>query len=172
MEAIGRLAGGVAHDFNNLLTVIVGYSEFVHAALPPDSAMAKDVAEILRAASSAASLTRQLLIFSRKDVVHPAVIGLTDVVERIERMLRRIDLLLTDIVMPGLSGRELAARLLESRVDLKVLYTSGYTDEVVALRDIQVNGPDFMRKPYSPESLARKVRESLARKVRALLTEG
>ncbi len=79
-----------------------------------------------------------------------------------ENRERRIDLLLTDIVMPGLSGRELAARLLESRVDLKVLYTSGYTDNVVALRDIQVNGPGFMRKPYSPESLARKVRALLA----------
>jgi CheY-like chemotaxis protein len=75
---------------------------------------------------------------------------------------RRIDLLLTDIVLPGLSGRELAARLLQSRPDLKVLYTSGYTDDVVALRDIQINGPGFMQKPYSPESLARKVRALLA----------
>ena len=75
---------------------------------------------------------------------------------------RRIDLLLTDIVMPGLSGRELAARLHESRADLKVLYTSGYTDDAVALRDIQVNGPGFMQKPYSPEALARRVRTLLS----------
>ena len=75
---------------------------------------------------------------------------------------RRIDQLLTDIVMPGLSGSELAARLLQSRADLKVLYTSGYTDDVAALRDIQINGPGFIQKPYSPESLARHVRARLA----------
>jgi PAS domain S-box-containing protein len=372
MEAIGRLAGGIAHDFNNLLTVIVGYSELISTELAPDNPIREDVGEIQRAASSAESLTRQLLIFSRKDVVQTAVLDLNEIVGRIERMLRRIvgediefivrqardlgrikadagqieqvvmnlvvnardamptggiltlettavelddafarahpgatagafarltvtdtghgmtpdvqaqiftpffttkgpstgtglglatvhgiaqqsggwigvesaigtgtrfsiyfprlaasadlgtgidaaaslpaiasgtilfveddesiralgtrtlrqhgftvvaarhaaealqladdpnrriDLLLTDIVMPGLSGRELAARLHESRPDLKVLYTSGYTDDVVALRDIQVNGPGFMQKPYSPESLARRVRALLS----------
>ena len=74
----------------------------------------------------------------------------------------RIDLLLTDIVMPGLSGRELAERLTEARPDLKVLYTSGYTDDVVGVHDIGVNGPGFMPKPYSPDSLARRVRAILA----------
>jgi DNA-binding NarL/FixJ family response regulator len=63
--------------------------------------------------------------------------------------------------MPGLSGRDLAARLRQSRADLKVLYTSGYSDDAGALRDIQVNGPGFMQKPYSPESLARQVRTLL-----------
>ena len=90
MEAIGRLAGGIAHDFNNLLTVIVGYSELIAADLPPDSRLCADVGEIQRAASSAESLTRQLLIFSRKDVVQPAVIDLNEIVDRIDRMLRRI----------------------------------------------------------------------------------
>ena len=75
---------------------------------------------------------------------------------------RHIDLLLTDIVMPGLSGRELAALLQQTRPQLKVLYTSGYTDDVVALRDIQVNGPGFMQKPYSLEALARQVRGLLS----------
>jgi PAS domain S-box-containing protein len=368
MEAIGRLAGGIAHDFNNLLTVIVGYSELVGAALGPDSPVHEDVCEIRRAASSAESLTRQLLIFSRKDVVQPAVLDLNEIVDRLDRMLRRIvgedihfivrlahdparikadagqieqvvmnlvvnardampeggsltvetqavlldeafvrkhsrstagafvrltvadtghgmtpevraqiftpffttkgpstgtglglatvhgivlqsggwidvesqvgtgtrfaiyfprvtmepaagtqvsartsvavgvtgtilfvedddsiralgartlrnqgftvlvarhaaealqmaedpnrriDLLLTDIVMPGLSGRELAARLLQSRAGLKVLYTSGYNDDAVALRDVQVNGPGFIQKPYSSGELARHVR--------------
>jgi ABC-type amino acid transport substrate-binding protein len=72
-----------------------------------------------------------------------------------------IDLLLTDIVMPGISGRELAERLTETRPDLKVLYTSGYTDDVVAIHDIGVNGPGFIPKPYSPDSLARRVRAIL-----------
>jgi PAS domain S-box-containing protein len=370
MEAIGRLAGGIAHDFNNLLTVIVGYSELVSAALEPGSPIQDDVGEIQRAAGSAVSLTRQLLIFSRKDVVKTEVLDLNEVVDRIERMLRRIvgeditfvvrlardlgsihadagqieqvvmnlvvnardampeggtvtvetaavdlddafvsahpgarigpfarlivadtghgmtpevqsqiftpffttkgpstgtglglatvhgivqqssgwigvesaigkgtrfsiyfprlataaardsmrvasaaaapvsatilfveddesiralgartlrqqgftvlaarhavealqlaadqgrriDLLLTDIVMPGLSGRDLAARLRQSRADLKVLYTSGYSDDAGALRDIQMHGPGFMQKPYSPESLARQVRALL-----------
>jgi two-component system cell cycle sensor histidine kinase/response regulator CckA len=373
MEAIGRLAGGIAHDFNNLLTVIVGYSELVSGALAPDDALRDDVAEIQRAASSAESLTRQLLIFSRKDVVQTVVLDLNEIVDRLERMLRRIvgediefivrqarglgrikadagqieqvvmnlvvnardamptggmltvetatvelddvferahpgatagtmarltvadtghgmtpdvqaqiftpffttkgpstgtglglatvhgivqqsggwigvesaigkgtrfsiywpqiatsadllsggtaagttagtaasgtilfveddesiralgvrtlrqqgftvigarhaaealqladdqdrriDLLLTDIVLPGLSGRELASRLHESRPDLKVLYTSGYTDDVSATRDIRANGPGFIQKPYSPDSLARRVRAILS----------
>ena len=69
MEAIGRLAGGIAHDFNTLLTAIVGYSALVSDDLPPDSPPREHVGEIQRAASIAGSLTRQLLIFSRKDVV-------------------------------------------------------------------------------------------------------
>ena len=372
MEALGRLAGGIAHDFNNVLTVIVGYSELIDAELTPGSTIREDVGEIRRAACSAVSLTRQLLIFSRKDVVQPALLDLNEIVSRIERMLRRIvgedihfvarlahdpariradagqieqvimnlvvnardampeggtltvdtatvvlddayvrrhpeaatgafarlsvtdtghgmtaevraqiftpffttkgpatgtglglptvhgivhqaggwievdsaigkgtrfsiyfprveadpaagvpvsdraslaagvtgtilfvedddsiralgmrtlrqhgftvvaarhaaealqlvedpdrhiDLLLTDIVMPGRSGRELAALLQQTRPQLKVLYTSGYTDDVAALRDIQVNGPGFMQKPYSLEALARQVRGLLS----------
>ena len=371
MEAIGRLAGGIAHDFNNLLTVIVGHAELVANALAPDDPIREDAAEIQRAANSARSFTRQLLIFSRKDVVQTAVLDLNEIVDRIERMLRRIvgehiefivrqadglgsikadagqieqvimnlvvnardamptggtltletaaadvdeafvlahpgavagefarltvtdtghgmtpevqaqiftpffttkgpstgtglglatvqgiveqsggwievesaigkgarlsiylprlatsrdlrsdsnpkvtptalatgtilfveddesiralgmrtlrkqgftvlgarhaaealqlavhhqgriDLLLTDIVMPGLSGRELAERLTKARPDLKVLYTSGYTDDVVAVHDIGTSGPGFMPKPYSPDSLARRVRAIL-----------
>jgi PAS domain S-box-containing protein len=372
MEAIGRLAGGIAHDFNNLLTAIVGYSDLVSSELPPGSPLREDLGEIQRAASSAGSLTRQLLIFSRKDVMKPEAVDLNEVVNRIERMLRRIvgeniefivrlsrdlgcieadvgqieqvvmnlainardampdggtlrietagvelaeafvrthpgsktgrfvqltvtdtghgmtpevqaqiftpffttkgpstgtglglatvhgivqqsggwievesaigqgtrfsiylpqlttpppqrvaaaapaagaatgsgtilfveddesirtlstrmlrhhgftvlparhaaealhlaadsnrriDLLLTDIVMPGMSGRELALQLLQSRPDLKVLYTSGYSADIVALRDIQVTGPGFMQKPYSPEALVRQIRAVLA----------
>ena len=75
---------------------------------------------------------------------------------------RRIDLLLTDIVMPGLSGRELAARMLQARPWLKVLYTPGYSDEVVARCDIAVNAPGFVRKPYSPDALVRQIRILLA----------
>ena len=75
---------------------------------------------------------------------------------------RRIDLLFTDIVMPGLSGRELAARMLQARPWLKVLYTSGYSDEVVARCDIAVNAPGFVRKPYSPDALVRQIRTLLA----------
>jgi PAS domain S-box-containing protein len=368
MEAIGRLAGGIAHDFNNVLTIIVGYAELIGDQLPPEDAIRADLSEIQRAADSAQSLTRQLLIFSRKDVVRPAVLDLNDIVRSVERMLRRvvgediefivrrghnlgciradggqieqvimnlvvnardamptggmlsvetaateldehavrsipgwsagrfvtltvtdtghgmtpdvqaqiftpffttkgpsigtglglatvhgivqqaggwidvdsapgkgtrfsiylpevaepcdvadrsaatstpgaaasgtilfveddesiralgtralrkhgftvlparhakdalqlaedpdrrIDLLLTDVVMPGMSGHELAGRLRQFRPEVKVLYTSGYTDDGIALRDVPVNGPEFIQKPYSPESLVRRVR--------------
>jgi two-component system cell cycle sensor histidine kinase/response regulator CckA len=73
-----------------------------------------------------------------------------------------IDLLITDIVMPGLSGHELAKQLQQARPDLKMLYTSGYTDDAIALRDILVTGPAFIQKPYSLESLASKVRAVLS----------
>jgi two-component system, cell cycle sensor histidine kinase and response regulator CckA len=374
MEALGRLAGGIAHDFNNLLTAIAGYSALVSDDLPPDSAPREHVGEIQRAASLAGSLTRQLLILSRKDPVHPVEVDLNESVTRIERMLRRIvgegiefivrvapnpgyihadagqieqllmnlvinardampsggtlrietaaierdeslarrhpgstagpfvrltvtdtgcgmtpevqaqiftpffttkspsqssgtglglaivhgivrqwggwielesaigqgtrfsiyfprhlpaaacepsanappdlaatgsatilfveddecirtlgtrmlrlhgfsvlparhatealqlavdrnrriDLLLTDIVLPGLSGRDLAAKLLQTRPGLKVLYTSGYSDDVIADCEVQVNTPGFVRKPYSPDALVRQIRTFLA----------
>jgi PAS domain S-box-containing protein len=86
MEAIGRLAGGVAHDFNNLLTVIAGYAEIL-LARDGDS---EEVAEIARAAGQAASLTRQLLAFSRRQVLHPKVVDLNEIVAGMETMLHRI----------------------------------------------------------------------------------
>jgi PAS domain S-box-containing protein len=90
MEAIGRLAGGVAHDFNNLLTAILGYAEMLEDRLEPSGPARADLDEISRAARSAASLTRQLLIFSRKNIVQPAVIDLNDVVGRLDRLLQRV----------------------------------------------------------------------------------
>jgi PAS domain S-box-containing protein len=86
MEAIGRLAGGVAHDFNNLLTVIAGYAEIL-LARDRDS---EEVTEIARAAGQAASLTRQLLAFSRRQVLHPKVLDLNEIVAGMETMLHRI----------------------------------------------------------------------------------
>jgi PAS domain S-box-containing protein len=90
MEAVGQLAGGVAHDFNNLLTVISGYGEILSDMLPPDSAESEAVAQIIRAADSAAALTRQLLAFSRRQMVAPKVINLNEVVEQVAKMLGRI----------------------------------------------------------------------------------
>ncbi|MDF1504003.1 PAS domain S-box protein [Roseisolibacter sp. H3M3-2] len=90
MEAVGRLAGGVAHDFNNLLTAISGNADFVLAELAPDTQARADVEEIRRAAERASGLTRQLLAFSRKQVLRPRVVELNDVVEGMERLLRRV----------------------------------------------------------------------------------
>jgi len=90
MEAVGRLAGGVAHDFNNLLTAIFGYSDLLAEDLPPDHPGRADLAEIRTAASRASALTRQLLAFSRQQVLQPIVLNLNDVVENIEKMLHRL----------------------------------------------------------------------------------
>jgi len=90
MEAIGRLAGGIAHDFNNLLTAIVGYTDLVLERLHPNDVNAHDVAEIRNAADRAASLTRQLLTFSRKQFLQPVVLNLNEAAGGVLNMLPRV----------------------------------------------------------------------------------
>jgi signal transduction histidine kinase/CheY-like chemotaxis protein len=90
MEAIGRLAGGIAHDFNNLLTSIKGLSSLALRELSPDHPIRPDLEEIEKAAQRAAGLTRQLLAFSRKQMLKLVPVDLNDVVSGIERMLRRV----------------------------------------------------------------------------------
>jgi PAS domain S-box-containing protein len=90
MEAIGRLAGGVAHDFNNLLTVMLGYCELLLADFDPDDAREIDIAEIQKAGMSAAGLTRQLLAFSRKQIIEPTLLDLNAVVADVRTMLGRL----------------------------------------------------------------------------------
>ena len=95
MEAVGRLAGGVAHDFNNLLTVISGYSELAlqrvsDGARPDANGVREDLEEIKNAAARAASLTQQLLAFSRQQVVQPGKLDLNEIVAEIEKMLDRL----------------------------------------------------------------------------------
>jgi len=90
MEAIGKLAGGVAHDFNNLLTSFLGYSDLVLEQLGQDNPLREDVTEIKKAGERAAALTRQLLAFSRKQILKPVVVDINAIVANIERMLRRL----------------------------------------------------------------------------------
>ncbi|HET9984455.1 MAG TPA: PAS domain-containing protein [Longimicrobiales bacterium] len=90
MEAVGRLAGGIAHDFNNLLTGISGYATFIRDALGPGDPMREDAEEIVRTAGRAAELTRQLLAFSRKQVLQPTALDLRSVVSGLEKMLQRV----------------------------------------------------------------------------------
>jgi PAS domain S-box-containing protein len=92
MEAIGRLAGGVAHDFNNVLTAIFGYADLLidSDSFAPDHRGRADVIEIKRAAERAANLTRQLLAFSRKQVLQPRRVRLNDVVTGMAELLRRL----------------------------------------------------------------------------------
>jgi signal transduction histidine kinase len=90
MEAVGRLAGGVAHDFNNLLTAIIGYAELI-ATRTTSNSLAKQNAELIRkAGEQAATLTRQLLAFSRKQILQPKVIDLNALVVEMEKLLRRV----------------------------------------------------------------------------------
>ncbi|HTR77042.1 MAG TPA: response regulator [Gemmatimonadaceae bacterium] len=90
MEAIGTLAGGIAHDFNNLLSVILGNASIIASDLAPGDPMRGGLEEIRLAGERAAALTRQLLAFSRHQLLRPKLVGLNDVVAQTERMLRRL----------------------------------------------------------------------------------
>ncbi|MGZ4388741.1 MAG: PAS domain S-box protein, partial [Gaiellaceae bacterium] len=90
MEAVGRLAGGIAHDFNNMLTAINGYSDLLLARLGPDTQLHRHAFEIHQAGLRAASLTRQLLAFSRRQVLQPSVLDLNGAIERTRDMIQRL----------------------------------------------------------------------------------
>ncbi|GAB4459396.1 MAG: response regulator [Anaerolineae bacterium] len=105
MEAIGRLTGGVAHDFNNILTVILGNCSFILDDLEQGHPLRQDAEQIEKAAERAASLTRQLLAFSRRQVLQPSVLDLNHIVTNIEKMLRRLigeDIDLVTVLEPQL----------------------------------------------------------------------
>jgi PAS domain S-box-containing protein len=106
MEAFGQLAGGVAHDFNNLLTVILGFSDLLIAQLPQEDAKRSSLEQIRRAGERAATLTRQLLAFSRRQILEPKVLDLSAVVNETEKMLRRLigeDVQLAAVLAPTLN---------------------------------------------------------------------
>jgi two-component system cell cycle sensor histidine kinase/response regulator CckA len=130
MEAVGQLAGGIAHDFNNLLTSIIGCSELLMANLAPADPRRVDVAEISRSAHRAAALTRQLLAFSRKQVLQPRVINLNTVITDLGSMLHRV------------LGERVALKLeLDPQLG-RVLADPGQLEQVVA--NLCVNARDAM----------------------------
>src|SRR5438445_4744904 len=105
MEAIGQLTGGIAHDFNNMLTVILGYSELLLKSLPTDAPLRDHVEQIKEAGERASLLTKQLLAYSRKQVVQPKVLDLNAVLTNLDQMLQRLigeDIALVTVPSPGL----------------------------------------------------------------------
>ena len=90
METVGNLAGGIAHDFNNLLTGILGFTSFAQAKLPQGGEVSGYLAQVEKAGQRAADLTRQLLGFSRRQIVTPKIIDLNEVIFDLDRMLRRL----------------------------------------------------------------------------------
>ena len=107
MEAIGRLAGGISHDFNNLLTVIIGYSQLLLGRLSEDDPMRSEIEEIEKSGRRAASLTSQLLAFSRRQVIQPRILDLNAVISDLDKMLRRLigeDVELINLLDPTLAS--------------------------------------------------------------------
>ena len=107
LEAVGRLAGGIAHDFNNILTAIGGFADLLLADMGADDPRCRDLEEIHLATQRAASLTQQLLAFSRRQVLQPKVINLNVLVPDIEKMLRRLigeDILFATVLHPRLGN--------------------------------------------------------------------
>jgi signal transduction histidine kinase/ActR/RegA family two-component response regulator len=105
LEAVGQLAGGIAHDFNNLLTVISGYSDLTLMRLDKEEPIRSNIEEIKKAGDRAASLTRQLLAFSRKQVLQPKLLKLNAIVSDVDKMLRRLigeDIDLLTVLEPAL----------------------------------------------------------------------
>jgi PAS domain S-box-containing protein len=90
MEAIGQLAGGVAHDFNNMLSVILGYAELIKSSLSPEDELFKDVVEIEKAAGHSRDVTRQLLAFSRKQIISPKTVNLNKLIAGTQKTLSRL----------------------------------------------------------------------------------
>jgi PAS domain S-box-containing protein len=230
MDAIGKLASGVAHDFNNLLTVILGFGELITADVSMPDQRRKDLDEIMKAARRASGLTKQLLAFSRQQVLNPAPVDVNGLITDMTGMLGRligehieialvlatnlplvvadrgqleqvvmnlielskrilentgyrvleaadgdaaeavfanhddqIDLVVTDVVMPGCCGPELLSRLQVQAPALRVLYMSGYTEQSAAQKAGIDRGLPFVQKPFTAVEFLRQVRDALDR---------
>lgn len=130
MEAVGRLAGGIAHDFNNLLTSIVGNVELARMDLLPEHPVSELVEEIGKAAESAASLTRQLLAFSRKQLIEPRIININELLGSLHRMLVRI------------IGEDVELTTIQRQYDLNVKIDPGQFEQILV--NLAVNARDAM----------------------------
>jgi PAS domain S-box-containing protein len=130
MEAVGRLAGGVAHDFNNLLTVIMSYTDMLSEGFSPQDPRTDDLDQIRKAAITASSLTRQLLAFSRQQVIEPRLVNLNDIVSTSEKLLNR------------LIGEDVALVTTLTSDHLAVMIDPGQLEQVIM--NLAVNSRDSM----------------------------
>jgi two-component system cell cycle sensor histidine kinase/response regulator CckA len=130
MEAVGRLAGGVAHDFNNLLTVIMSYTDMLSEGLSVQDPRADDLDQIRKAAVTATSLTRQLLAFSRHQVIEPRLVNLSDVVSMSNKLLNR------------LIGEDIDVVTIITKEPVAVMIDPGQLEQVIM--NLAVNARDAM----------------------------
>jgi PAS domain S-box-containing protein len=130
IEAVGRLAGGVAHDFNNLLTVITGYCELMMIKIGEGNPLLQDLQEVSKSADRAAGLTRQLLAFSRRQILQPKVLEIDTLVPEMDKMLRR--LIGEDIDLVTILGADAG----------KVKFDPGQIEQVIA--NLVINSRDAM----------------------------
>ena len=132
LESIGRLAGGVAHDFNNLLTAIIGNTQLALMELPDSPQLRPRLEAVMSAAESAASLTRQLLAFSRRQVIEPRVLGLNQLVLETSKMLKT------------LVGEDVRLKTRLNALDDKIVADPGQVEQIIA--NLAVNARDAMPK--------------------------
>ena len=168
LEAVGRLAGGIAHDFNNLLTAIIGYADLVLKALPGDDARRADVLEIRSAGARAADLTRQLLAFSRQQVLDATVLDLDDVVQESVRLLQRVigeDVAIASHTEPGLwtvkaDRTQMIQILMNLAVNARDAMPQGGTLDI-GTRNVCVDTPGLPQHPQAlGEFVALSVRDT------------
>jgi PAS domain S-box-containing protein len=144
MESVGRLAGGVAHDYNNMLSIIIGYAQLAMDKVGATDPLYAPLREIDRAAQRSTEITRKLL-----ESLNYTVLGASlpdEALPLAEEHTGKICLLLTDVVMPEMNGRELANRLSARDPDMKLLFMSGYTADVIASQGILDKGMHFIQK--------------------------
>jgi PAS domain S-box-containing protein len=132
MESVGRLAGGVAHDFNNLLTVIFGHVALYRQELPPASPVHRHIQQIEQAAQRAATLTRHLLAFSRRQVIHPTLLDLNAIVNNLNKMMMRV------------LGEHISLRIVPGKSLGSIRADLGQIDQI--LMNLLMNGVDAMPK--------------------------
>jgi PAS domain S-box-containing protein len=150
---------GQGTTFKIYLPRVAGTPEQMAAQTPAPFAIGSETVLLVEDQAEVRKLTSRILEARGYTVLPAEDAGAA--VQLAERYLKRIDLLLTDVVMPGVNGRELALRLAGQRRDLKVLFVSGYTGEAIRQHGLLELGAAFLQKPFTPEVLARKVREVL-----------